>query len=94
MPTFDQIKRAYKRGMHFGEGIADGPFCALRSPIGNNYARILDGCDSELEELCAFHEWACGLNRLADSRLVAEDQGLREAFASFVSLLWLDPRKL
>ena len=89
---FDNMASAYKRALHFGAGISDGPFCALRSPIGNNYARMLSG--EPLGDLLTFDAWAGGLNRLADGCRVMDDAPLREAFASFASMLWLDPRKL
>ena len=92
--TFDHIASAYKRAKHFAVPF-DGPFTALRTPLGNNYARMVYAePNNSVEQLLMLDQFAQALNRRADACRVADDLALREAFASYLSLLWIDPTRL
>lgn len=90
---FDELKMAYKRALHFSLPF-DGPHSTLKSPVGNNYARMLYAEEDFLGKLIMLHYWAGALNRCANARRVADDLELREAFTSFLSLCFIDPRGL
>jgi hypothetical protein len=88
------FKAAARRAKHFATPF-DGPHSSLYSPLGNNYARMVYAAPpNTLCELLMLHGFAEALNSAADERRVADDLELREAFASFLSLLWLDPERL
>lgn len=88
------LSAAYKRAKHFAIEF-DGPFTALRSPLGNNYARMVYACqDNSIEQLEMLDAFARALNGKAEQCQVISNQELREAFTSFLSLMWFDPARL
>lgn len=86
----DELRKAWKRAAHFAPAF-DGPYTAHLSPVGNNYARIVDAEDEMLGKIIMLHLFAEALNRIADRSLVKEDPDLCAAFGSFRSRMLFDP---
>lgn len=94
MTAYANMASAYKRAKHFCDIEFDGEFSPLRT-TQQNFALMIDRDDRDfLQELIVLDLWAKQINKLCDTRKIANDGDEKCGMAAYLSHMWIDPVKL